>query len=144
MNLLKYEPMKEFESMAQKIQRYFEDFPSVGLDFGNSFSPRIDISETDKHIIVEAEIPGIKKEDVKITLQDNILTIKGEKKLEEEKKDKNFFRSERSYGSFSRSFTLPVEVNGDRVDAKYADGTLSIKMEKSEPKPKNQRIIELK
>lgn len=144
MNLLKYEPMKEFESMAQKIQRYFEDFPSAGLEFGNSFSPRIDISETDKHIIVEAEIPGIKKEDIKITLQDNILTVKGEKKQEEEKKDKNFFRSERSYGSFSRSFTLPVEVNSDKVDAKCSDGTLVIKLEKVEPKPKNQRIIELK
>lgn len=144
MNLLKYEPMKEFESMAQKLQRYFEDFPTIGLDLGTSFSPRIDISETDKHIIVEAEIPGVKKEDIKITLQDNILTIKGEKNQEEEKKDKNFFRSERSYGSFSRSFTLPVEVNGDKVDAKCADGALTIKMEKIQPKPTNQKIIELK
>lgn len=144
MNLLKYEPMKEFESIAQKIQRYFEDFPSAGFELGTSFSPRIDISETDKHIIVEAEIPGIKKEDVKLTLQDNILTIKGEKRQEEEKKEKNFFRSERSYGSFSRSFTLPVEVNGDKVDAKCENGTLTIKMEKTEPKPKNQKIIELK
>jgi HSP20 family protein len=144
MNLLKYEPMKELETMAQRIQKYFEDFPSTGLELSNSFSPRIDISEDEKHLIIEAEIPGMKKEDIKITLQDNILTIKGEKKKEEEKKEKNFYRSERIFGSFSRSFTLPVEVNSDKVEAKYENGALIIKMEKVTAKPANQKTIELK
>ncbi len=144
MNLLKYEPMKELETMAQRIQRYFEDFPSTGLELSASFSPRIDISEDEKHLVIEAEIPGMKKEDIKITLQDNILTIKGEKKQEEEKKVKNFYRSERVFGSFSRSFTLPVEVNSDKVEAKYENGALIIKMEKATVKPANQKTIELK
>lgn len=144
MTLIKFEPLKEFESFQNQIKKYFDDFPSLGVNFENSFSPRIDISEKNDKILVEAEIPGVKKEDLKITLQDNILTIKGEKKKEEESKDNNYYRCERSYGSFSRSFTLPAEVNTEKVDAKFNDGMLKIELKKAEPKKALEKLIELK
>ena len=144
MTLIKFEPLKEFESLQNQIKKYFDDFPSFGFNYENSFSPRIDISEKEDKILVEAEIPGVKKDDLKITLQDNILTIKGEKKKEEESKDNNYYRSERSYGSFSRSFTLPAEVNTDKVDAKFNDGMLKIELKKVEQKKAKEKLIELK
>lgn len=144
MTLIKFEPLKELESLSQRMQRYFEDFPSLNFEMGNTFNPRIDISEDEKNIYVEAEIPGTKKEDLKIVIQDNILTLKGEKKKIEEKKEKNFYRSERAYGAFSRSFTLPVEVDPDKVEARFEDGILKVQMEKIAPKPVNEKVIELK
>lgn len=144
MTLIKFEPLKELESFQNQIKKYFDDFPSFGMNFENSFSPRIDISEKNDKILVEAEIPGVKKEDLKITLQDNILTIKGEKKKEEESKDNNYYRCERSYGSFSRSFTLPAEVDTEKVDAKFSDGMLKIELKKIEPKKAHEKLIELK
>lgn len=144
MTLVRFEPLKELETLHDRIQRYFEDFVNFGFSFTDNFNPRIDISEDDNDINVVAEIPGVKKEDLKITLQDNILTIEGEKKKEEEKKGKNYYRSERVFGSFKRSFTLPTEVDADKVEAKFEDGTLKINLKKLNPKPKNEKIIELK
>jgi HSP20 family protein len=126
------------------MQRYFDDFSNFGLSFNETFNPRIDISEDKENINVTAEIPGVKKENIKITLQDNILTIEGEKKKEEEKKETNVFRSERMYGSFKRCFTLPHEVDSEKVQAKFEDGKLDIQMKKFEPKVKSEKTIELK
>lgn len=144
MTLVKFEPLKELETLHDRIQRYFEDFANFGFSFADNFNPRIDISEDDNNINVIAEIPGVKKENLKITLQDNILTIEGEKKKEEEKKGKNYYRAERVFGSFKRSFTLPAEVDADKVDAKFEDGMLRINLQKLNPKPKNEKVIELK
>jgi HSP20 family protein len=144
MTLIKFEPIKELETLSQRMQRYFEDFPSFGFEFGGNFSPRIDISEDEKNVLVEAELPGIKKDDLKITIHDNILTIKGEKKKETEKKEKNYYRSERCYGTFQRSFTLPVMVDSNKVDAKFDNGTLTLKIEKLQPTPVKVKEIELK
>ncbi|MGK9476018.1 Hsp20/alpha crystallin family protein [Melioribacter sp. OK-6-Me] len=144
MTLVKFEPLKELETLHDRIQRYFEDFTNFGFTFADNFNPRIDISEDNESINVVAEIPGVKKENVKITLQDNILTIEGEKKKEEEKKEKNYYRSERVFGSFKRSFTLPADVDTDNVEAKFENGMLSIKMKKLNPKPKKEKVIELK
>lgn len=130
MTLIRFEPLKELETLHDRMQKYFDGFPGLGSDFSSSFSPKIDISEDEKNVYVEAELPGMKKDEIKITLQDNILTLKGEKKKVEEKKEKNFYRSERCYGSFQRSFTLPVEVDSEKVDAKYENGTLVLTMEK--------------
>jgi HSP20 family protein len=142
MTLIKFEPLKEFESIQNRLMRMFDDF---SMDSPMQFHPRIDISEDDKMIYVEAEVPGIKKEDLKISVQDNILTISGEKKHEtEEKKDKSYFRSERCYGSFQRSFTLPADINRDKTEAKFEDGILKINIEKSQPKDTNTRTIKIK
>lgn len=144
MTLIKFEPLRELESIHDRIQRYFDDFTNFGFSFTDNFNPRIDISEDEKSLNVIAEIPGIKKDNLKITLQDNILTIEGEKKKEEEIKDKNYYRSERVFGSFKRCFTLPTEVDSEKVDAKFEDGILKVSIKKLEPKPKNEKVIELK
>lgn len=144
MTLIKFEPMREIETLHERIQKYFDDFSSFGFNFSETFSPKIDISEEKDKINVVAEIPGVKKQDIKITLQDNILTIEGEKKQETEKKEKNYYRSERMFGSFKRSFTLPAEVDSEKVEAKFEDGMLNISLKKLEPKVKNEKVIELK
>lgn len=144
MTLIKFEPIREFESLHNRLQRYLEDFPTLGFNTQDSFSPRIDISETNDKLLVTAEIPGVKKNDLKITLQDNILTIQGEKKKETENSDTNYYRAERIYGKFGRSFTLPVEVDSENVSAKFEDGTLLVELNKIQPKAKTEKTIELK
>ncbi|HSP87329.1 MAG TPA: Hsp20/alpha crystallin family protein [Ignavibacteriaceae bacterium] len=140
MTLIKFEPLRELENWNERIQRFFNDFPSTD----HNYFPHIDISDDEKNIYVEAEIPGVKKENVKVTLQDNILTITGEKKKETEEKNKNLFRSERVYGSFTRSFTLPGDINPDTVDAKFENGILNITISKSQPKKASEKFIEIK
>jgi len=106
------------------------------------FNPRVDISEDDNSIYVHAELPGLVKEDVKISLtEDRILTIKGEKKKESVEENKNFIRTERMYGSFARSFVLPENIDIEKVDAKFNDGLLELVIQKKEPeKPKEIEI----
>lgn len=144
MTLIKFKPMREFENIHNRMQRCINDFPNFGFNFDISLEPQIDISEDENSFYIVAEIPGVKKEDIKITLQDNILTIEGEKKKSTEQKEKNFYRSERMFGSFKRSITLPAEVDSDKVEAKFEDGMLNIRLQKIEPKKKNEKVIELK
>ena len=144
MTLLRFEPMRDLDHFSNRFQRFFDEFPGFQNVSQDSFSPRIDISENEESILIDAEIPGVPKENLKLTLQDNILTIEGEKKKRSEEKEKNFYREERSYGKFKRSFTLPVEVDSDNVEAKFNDGTLEIKLNKLEPKVEKEKIIELK
>ena len=144
MTLLRFEPMRDLDHFSNRFQRFFDEFPGFNNYNQDSFSPKIDISENKESILIYAEIPGVPKENLKITLQDNILTIEGEKKKVSEDKEKNFYREERCFGKFKRSFTLPVEVDSDNVDAKFHDGTLEIKLNKLEPKVEKEKIIELK
>jgi HSP20 family protein len=141
MTLIKFEPLREFESLSNRLQRMFDDFSG---DFHSQFNPKIDISEDKEKIYVDVEVPGMKKEDIKISLQDNILTVSGEKRFENKENEKSYYRTERSYGSFSRSFTLPAEIDRDKVEAKFEDGILKINMSKSQPKKANERQIEIK
>lgn len=144
MTLVRFEPLREIESLSEKFERMFENFPFFSSNFTEKFSPRIDISETDDKIIIESEISGIKKDDLKITLQDNIITIEGEKKKESEEKNKNYIRSERVFGSFKRCFTLPTEVDNDKVDASFENGILKVELTKKEPKPIATKEIKIK
>jgi len=105
------------------------------------FAPAVDIAEQENEYVVKVELPGVAKEDVKISVESNTLTIKGEKKQEKEEKNKNFHRVERSYGSFQRSFTLPATVKNDKIDALFNNGILTITMPKSEEaKPKQIEV----
>jgi len=141
MTLIKFTPLTELETWNERISSIFNDFPKAGSDF----YPRVDVKDDNKNIYIEAEIPGVKKEDVKITLQDNVLTISGEKKKEaDEKNEKNFYHSERYYGSFTRSFTLPEDINRDDVEAKSDNGILSIRISKSLPVKAEEKFIEVK
>lgn len=139
MTLVRFEPLRDLEHFSNRMSRLFNDFTN---DF--TFTPRIDICEDENKIFIDIEAAGVKKEDIKLTLQDNILTITGEKKKESEDKTKKYYRSERIYGSFTRSFTLPSEINRDSVDAKYEDGMLKVVIEKEKPKAVTQKKIEVK
>ncbi len=144
MTLIKFEPIRELETLQERIHKYFDEFSNFGINFSDNFYPRIDISEDKENIHLLAEIPSVKKENIKITLQDNILTIEGEKKKESEEKGKNFFRTERVFGSFKRSFTLPSEVDSEKVNAKFENGMLAVEIKKLEKKAKTEKVIELK
>lgn len=145
MTLVRLKPMREFDNKHNLIQKYFDDFATMKSSLNdNVFSPKINISEKENQLIINAEIPGVKKENLKITLQDNILTIEGEKKNELEDSEIKYFLSERSYGSFKRSFTLQENIDSDKVEAKFIDGVLSITLSKIEEKAPVEKIIEVK
>lgn len=144
MTFVKFEPLKELDNIHSRLHKFFGEFPA-NIDLGFSFSPRVDIYADDKNIFIEAEIPGMKKEDIKISLQDNILTISGTKKKAEDKdKDKQYFRNEIIFGDFSRSFSLPEDINSDNVEAVFENGLLIIKIGKQEVKTAKERNIEIK
>ncbi len=128
---------REFDEL---VHRFFGEEPARFL--GRTFSPPIDIVEKDNEILITAEIPGIDQKDLEVDLSAGVLTIKGEKTEEREEKGENYHRVERSFGSFSRSFTLPCEVQEDNVEAKYKDGVLSLTLPKAESSKK--RTIPIK
>lgn len=103
----------------------------------SEWAPLVDISEDEKEYLIKAELPEVKKDDIKLNVQDDVLTITGERKYEKEEKGKKYHRVERSYGSFLRSFTLPENADGTKVSAEYKDGLLMVRLPKSEKaKPK--------
>jgi HSP20 family protein len=123
--------------MQRDINRMFDTFFRGGMIdendlFRSAWTPAIDIAEYDREYQVRVELPGVKKDDVKIIMQSNILTIRGEKKQESEQKDVNYHRSERWYGAFQRSFTLPTLVKSDKIEAQYKEGILNIVLPKAE------------
>lgn len=116
------------------FDRFFEDFqlPRV-LSEEREWVPAFDVSETEKELIVKAEVPGMDKKDIHINLSEGLLTIKGEKKQEKEDKNENYHCVERRYGTFTRTMRLPFEVEADKVDATYKHGVLKLTLPKSEP-----------
>ncbi|MBW1974910.1 MAG: Hsp20/alpha crystallin family protein [Deltaproteobacteria bacterium] len=125
------------------IDRWFEEIgvPSVEGFFERDrvWVPAFDVSETDDHIVVKADLPGIDVKDLDISITGNVLTVKGEKKQEREEKGESFHRVERSFGSFTRSITLPVDVDPNGVEAVYKDGVLKLTIPKTE-KSKRKKI----
>lgn len=142
MTLLTYKPYREIANFHNKLNSCFYDTPALRMS--DCLSPKIDMSETDHKITIEAEIPGIDKKDLKITMQDNILTIEGEKKNIKENEGLKFYRKERIYGSFSRKFRLPGSINIDNVDAKYENGVLYLVLNKKESKKREEKNISVK
>ena len=122
---------REFDDL---VHRFFGEEPA--RFFGRTFFPSVDIVEKDNEIFITAEIPGIDQKDLEVDLSGAVLTIKGEKKEEREEKGENYHRVERTFGSFSRSFTLPCEVQEDKVEAKYKDGILFLALPKAESSKK--------
>ena len=109
---------------------------------GSTWKPAVDIVENDDEYVAKVELPGVNKDDVKITMENNILTLRGEKSQETKEKSSNYHRVERYYGSFRRSFELPGGVKNDKIDAEYKDGILTIRMPKEEEA--KTRLIEVK
>ncbi len=137
-----WEPFRELVSMRDDMDRFFDTFFGSGQgDLGNYWKPAIDIEESNGNLMVRAEIPGMAKEDIKVSVQDDMLTISGERTRENEKKDKTVHRIERCYGQFRRMIRLPATVDADKVKATYKDGVLHITLPKPESlKPKHIEI----
>jgi HSP20 family protein len=143
MGIIKVDPFRGFDSMMRRMNDVFEDVNRGGVRFEmGDFTPRVDISNDDKQLVINAELPGITKEDVKITISDDsILTLRGEKKREEKHEDKDYMRVERSYGSFTRSFALPDGIDKNSVKANFSDGILKITLERVAPEePKELEV----
>ena len=141
-------PANPFMSLQREIDRLFEDFgrgfssfPTIRGD-GASLMPSMDVAETDKEIEITAELPGLEEKDVQINVADDLLTIRGEKKVEKEQKDKNYRLVERSYGSFERTLELPEGVNADAIKASISKGVLKVIVPK--PAPAQAKKIEVK
>lgn len=150
MSLIRWNPTVNFPpslwNMQKEIDRLFDNLAEGGKQDDGSFglsmwTPAVDIAEHADEYLVKVELPGVKKDDVKITLESNILTIRGEKKQEQEEKDGSYHRVERSYGSFQRSFTLPTSVKGEKIDAICSEGVLTVTLPKAEEsKPKQIEV----
>lgn len=119
----------EMDSLFDNFFRGFDLQPFESRLGG--FNPKVDVTENDKEIKISAELPGMDEKDIDVSLQKDVLTIKGEKKEEKEDKGKDYYRMERSYGSFSRSVSLPVDVETDKIEAKFKKGVLSITLPKT-------------
>jgi HSP20 family protein len=131
-----------FGSLRRDMDRLFEDFSrDLGWEAPLRMAPRVDVSETESEIKIEAELPGVDEKDVEVVVSDGRLTIKGEKKQEKEEKKKDYHMVERSYGSFARSITLPFEADPDKVRATFVKGVLNVTVPKPpEVKAKEKKI----
>ena len=149
MTLIRWNPVHDvtawhpISDWANEFDRMFDRLHGGIVDNSGitSFMPSVDIVENANDFTIRVELPGVKKEDVKITVQNNILTIRGEKKQEAEKEGDNYHRVERSYGAFQRSFTLSNTLKADKIEASYDNGVLSISLPKAEEtKPKEIEV----
>lgn len=134
--ITRWNPAKEMEQFQNRLASLWNWEPlrlNGGLEEAltvSEWSPRVDIVEDEKEFLVQAELPEMKREDVKVTVEDGVLTLSGERKQEKEEKNKKYHRIEREYGSFARSFTLPAGASGEKVSADFKDGLLKIHLPK--------------
>ena len=142
MALVRWDPFRELEEMSDRLNRMFAR-PETRTSNGKEtmiiadWTPSVDISETEEEYQIKAEIPDVRKDDVKVTVEDGVLTIQGRRNQEKEEKGTKYHRIERSYGSFARTFSLPDVIEADKVNAEFKDGVLNLRLPKSEKaKPK--------
>lgn len=143
MALVRWDPARELASMEiDRLHNMFSNFYGEGLS--RSWAPPVDIYETAEHeVVLKAELPEMKREDINVTFENNVLTLKGERKVTDEVSNDRFQRLERFYGSFSRSFTLPSTVDASRISATYKDGVLTVRLpQREESKPKQIAVGE--
>jgi HSP20 family protein len=143
--LTRWDPFRELVEMQRRMDRLFRDYSASeeGQEFmtTGSFVPPVDIYEDEHHIALKLEVPGIEEKDLDIRVENNTLTVRGERRFEKEEKEENFHRIERRYGTFTRSFTLPNTVDTDQVQASYESGILKIQLaKKAEAKPKQIKV----
>ena len=137
MAITRWDPFRDLGILQERMNRVFEDAAVRGWkndepSATTSWSPAVDIYETDSEIMVQAELPGIDRKDIALQLENNVLTLKGDRRFEKETNHENYHRIERSYGGFSRAFTIPTIVDEDKIRADYRDGILKIALPKKE------------
>jgi HSP20 family protein len=145
MQLTRWNPFVELDEIQQRLNRLFiERTAKAGEPGFADFMPAVDIEETDADFIVKADLPEVKKEEIKVHVQDGVLTIEGERREQREEKGKRFHKIEREYGRFVRRFALPTEIDADKVRAEFKDGVLSVALPKApaaKPKLIDVKII---
>ncbi|HEX4066944.1 MAG TPA: Hsp20/alpha crystallin family protein [Acidobacteriaceae bacterium] len=144
MSITRWDPFRDVLALQNRMNSLFQEYnrnQDGDVLSTASFAPPVDIYEDEHKIVLKLEVPGMKESDLDIQLENNVLTVKGERKFEKEEKEENFHRIERRYGSFYRSFTIPNTVNGESVKASYEAGVLRIELEKrAEAKPKQIKV----
>jgi HSP20 family protein len=143
--LTRWEPFREFATLQDRMNRLFRDsFNDVGRDESlstSTFSPAVDVYEDEHKVTLKIEVPGIDEKDIDVRVENNTLTVQGERKIEREEKEENYRRVERQYGAFTRTFTLPQTVETENVSADYDKGVLKISLpKKAEAKPKQIKV----
>ena len=146
MKIVRWDPFRDQITLRERMNRFFEEALGSGTEkndlIGGSWSPAVDIYETDDELTLTAEIPGIDEKDIEIQIEDNTLSIKGEREFAKEAKEENYYRIERAYGSFCRSFSLPGHIDQEKIKADHENGILKITMlKKKELKPKTIKIV---
>jgi len=147
MAISRWDPFRDLNVLQERMNRLFDDagrgYRSDEPAATTTWSPAVDIYETDNEIVVKAELPGVDRKDINLNLENNVLTLKGERRFEKETKEENYHRIERAYGGFSRSFSIPATVDEERIRADYKDGILKIALPKKEQvRPKQIKIGE--
>jgi HSP20 family protein len=142
--LTRWDPFRELTSFRDQVNRLFEDTVFRGQNAGTAltaWAPAVDIYETESELVLKADVPDIEEKDLDIRIENNTLTLRGERKLEQSVSEDNFLRVERSYGAFSRSFSLPNTVNAEAIQAEYRNGVLTVRMPKrEESKPRQVKV----
>ena len=136
MSIVRYDPFRDLRTLQDEVNRLFSGNLSRNFSDENmargTWNPSVDIFETKDQVVLEAELPGMKREDFELSVENNTLTLKGERKFEKQEQTDNYHRVERSYGSFVRSFTLPQTVNAEGAAAEYKNGVLRVSLPKRE------------
>ena len=138
MTIVRWEPLREVSSLQTELNRLFNtmfESPTVGNGGTRRWSPAMDLLETEDHFVLRADLPGMREEDVAIELEDNVLTVSGERKSDHEENGEGFYRVERAFGSFSRSLTLPRGIDAEAVSAGFTNGVLEVRI----PKPEQRK-----
>jgi HSP20 family protein len=142
--LTRWDPYREFSSVQDRLNRLFNASFNEGRDESlatSSFAPAVDVYEDEHNITLKIEVPGIDEKDIDVRIENNTLTVHGERKFEKDEKEENYRRVERQYGSFTRTFTLPNTVDTESVSANYEKGVLKVKLaKKAEAKPKQIKV----
>ena len=142
--LTRWEPFREFATLQDRMNRLFRESFSGSQDESlttTTFAPAVDVYEDEHNVSLKIEVPGINEKDIDVRVENNTLTVHGERKIEKEEKEENYRRVERQYGSFTRSFTLPQTVDAENVSANYDKGVLKITLpKKAEAKPKQIKV----
>lgn len=134
MNIIRRDPFRELRGLQDDMTRLFAGMAPLSSEdsvFG-AWQPKVDIFEDQDVLVIEADMPGVKREDLDLTIENNVITLSGERKMEERKERENYHRVERSYGSFTRSFTLPRTVDTEKIKAEFKDGVLTVSLPKRE------------
>jgi len=142
--LTRWEPFREFSTLQDRMNRLFRETQGNSQDeslISSSFAPAVDVYEDEHNVTLKIEVPGIDEKDIDVRIENNTLTVHGERKIEKEEKEENYRRVERQYGGFTRTFSLPPTVDAEKVQADYDKGVLKITLpKKAEAKPKQIKV----